>query len=713
MRMNRPGRAAVVAALDGAAVSVPMTLGGSLILYGQIAPQWLGSGVLAGCLGYAIAHAAGAAVRRPVVCAARFFEAATLAAMVMPLAANLPAWGVPDTPATRVALAILVTTLAGLLAGLLWLLRAERFVRFVPAPVYVGFTSALVGLILLTQLPSLLRQVERAGHPWPALLAAFVVAAGLAVRRWRPSLPPAACALALGSLVGAGLLAGGVPVPMLTEPATWTLPVVLADFAALAAPGAHTLAIALAVLRDAAVLAVLLFLNTVVTGQMLAQTDDRTALTLRDRLFQSLALAGAGSVGSAPVSGAPNVALIVARTRGAIAGPTMLLTMAATALLLQATQALAVVPLAALVGVFFFDAWQMWDRPTVRNAVAWVRRQPLPAQAREDLLLIAAVTAASLLVNMVAALFVGLVLGLLLHAHRNTRRPIRSVWTGRQLHSNCARSRDALALLDRHGERILGFELDGQQFFASAAMLGAGIRSRLADVDVVVLDWSAVRDIDTSIANVVGRLEANAAARGVALLHAGVPEASTLRAALAPLVSADRVADDLDHGLEQAENRVIERYRGELPTQEGVSEAGLLRGLDSDERALVLGCMQPRNHAAGETLLRQGDPADELLVLVEGSASVVLPRPGAPALRLSGVRDGTTIGEIGFLDRAARSADVVADTSVRLLVLTRTAFDELAAQHPRVMQRLLTNLSLDLAARVRHLSSRLASRVGV
>ena len=75
----------------------------------------------------------------------------------------------------------------------------------------------------------------------------------------------------------------------------------------------------------------------------------------------------------------------------------------------------------------------------------------------EDLVVILCVMAASLLINMVAALFVGLVLGLLLHAHRNTRKPVQRVLTGRQLSSNCARSRGELELLARHADGIRVF----------------------------------------------------------------------------------------------------------------------------------------------------------------------------------------------------------------------------------------------------------------
>jgi SulP family sulfate permease len=50
---------------------------------------------------------------------------------------------------------------------------------------------------------------------------------------------------------------------------------------------------------------------------------------------------------------------------------------------------------------------------------------------------------------------------------------------------------------------------------------------------------------------------------------------------------------------------------------------------------------------------------------------------------------------------APRSATVEAQTSVCAAVLTRAAYEQLAREHPAIVQRLLTNLALALAARVR------------
>jgi len=51
--LSGPRKQSMLAGFDAAAVSLPMTLGGTVILYSQIAPEWLGYGILAGCLGLA------------------------------------------------------------------------------------------------------------------------------------------------------------------------------------------------------------------------------------------------------------------------------------------------------------------------------------------------------------------------------------------------------------------------------------------------------------------------------------------------------------------------------------------------------------------------------------------------------------------------------------------------------------------------------------
>ena len=708
---RRGGYSSVAAGIDGAAVSIPTTLGATVIVYGSIGPQFLGPGVLAGCLAIVLMHALTAGSRRPLVFAARFFEAATLAAMVQQVGALAPSLGLPATAETRLALAISMVTLAGVVVGLLWLARAERFARFIPAPVYLGFSNSISVALLISQTKALHEQSIGFTY-WPAvLIATGVFFSAVALRRFWPRWPAAAGALTAGGLLAAALTTQGAHVPMLMQGATWTLPIAQAQMANLWAPGVQSGSLLLLLMQNGLTLGVLLFLNTVVTGQMLAQKDDRQRLRIKDKLLQSCAMTLSGLAGAPPMSGSPNVALAV--TRSSRLNATVLFTVAGATALLYASQALAWVPLSALVGTFLFDAWLMWDRPSARNLFQWLRHRKVSAHAMEDLVVILCVMAASLLINMVAALFVGLVLGLLLHAHRNTRKPVQRVLTGRQLSSNCARSRGELELLARHADGIRVFELDSNQFFVSAEQLNASVRSQLAGSEVAILDWSGVRSIDTSLAQMVQRLEAHARSNGVRVVHAGTQlQDETVHEILAQHLGAAQWAPDLDRALEWAENHLIHTYGEELPKDEesALEAASLLRQLTQPEQAVVLQHMEYADFAPGEPLVRKGDPSDCILLILQGTGSVIMPVDGQQPVRLAGVRSGTLVGEVGFLDGASRSATVVAETPLRAAVLKREAFDRLAHNHPRIVQRLLTNMSLDLASRLRKVSVQAAAR---
>lgn len=707
-----PRKRSVLAGWDAAAVSLPMTLGGTVILYSQIAPQWLGYGILAGCLGLALVHAMTAYIQRPVVYAARFFEAATLAAMVQQLAERTASWGLVDTSAVRVAMVCIMVGLAGIVVGCLWLLRAERFARFIPAPVYVGFSNSVAVALVLSQVRSCWVQVSQASPGWPVLLLTlFVIFVALGIRRWRPVWPPAAVALVAGGLAALPFMNLGVGMPMLVTGTVWTLPVQVADFHALWAADAKTVPLFLALTQNAAILGTLMFLNTVITGQMLAQSDERQDMRLRDKLLQAASMALSGAAGASPVSGAQNVVMVVVRTSPVT--PVLLWTVALTVALVYSTQALAWIPVAALTGVFLSDAWTMWDRASFRNAWAWLRRKPVAANARQDLVVIGGVMAASLLVNMVAALLVGLLLGLVLHAHRNSSKPVRQTWTAREISSNCARSRAELALLALHGDEVKLFQLDSNQFFVSAAQLNATIRAQLPGAHTAILDWSGVRHIDTSLTMTLAKLEAYAAKQQVLLVHAGTElEQGDVNREFAQHLPQARLVADLDRGLELAENRLIEKYRHEMGVAGvfGPAEASLFRGLSDSDQALVMQHMTVKKYAPGEALVSRGEPGDSVLLVLEGTGSVIIAFENKPAVRLAGIRNGTLVGEVGFLDGAVRSATVVAESEVKAMVLERSGFEFLTDQHPRVAQRLLVNMSLDLATRLRRTTMQAAAR---
>jgi CRP-like cAMP-binding protein len=91
--------------------------------------------------------------------------------------------------------------------------------------------------------------------------------------------------------------------------------------------------------------------------------------------------------------------------------------------------------------------------------------------------------------------------------------------------------------------------------------------------------------------------------------------------------------------------------------------------------------------AAGQTIVREGDPGEALFVVLEGQARVV--RAGR---RVGRVLPGDFFGELSAIDGGPRTASVVAETPVRVLRLFRRTLMRLIADEPQVRMRLLDGI---------------------
>ena len=91
---------------------------------------------------------------------------------------------------------------------------------------------------------------------------------------------------------------------------------------------------------------------------------------------------------------------------------------------------------------------------------------------------------------------------------------------------------------------------------------------------------------------------------------------------------------------------------------------------------------------SGTILTRAGDPGEEFFFIVDGSARIEI--PGGKQGRLA---PGEFFGEMSLLDGGPRSATIVADTSVRLLVIKRRNFATLLREVPALTLKILSTLS--------------------
>ena len=88
-----------------------------------------------------------------------------------------------------------------------------------------------------------------------------------------------------------------------------------------------------------------------------------------------------------------------------------------------------------------------------------------------------------------------------------------------------------------------------------------------------------------------------------------------------------------------------------------------------------------RAFKSGDALMTQGDPAEGLLIIIEGRAHAVLRSQNGDEHVIGRFSRGDLVGEMGLVTRAARSATVIADSPVRALLVPTVEFDRLAVRH--------------------------------
>lgn len=100
----------------------------------------------------------------------------------------------------------------------------------------------------------------------------------------------------------------------------------------------------------------------------------------------------------------------------------------------------------------------------------------------------------------------------------------------------------------------------------------------------------------------------------------------------------------------------------------------------------------------GHELARQGDVGREMFVIVDGTATVK--RNGR---KVATVGPGSAIGEMALLDRGPRTASIVADSELTVLVLGSREFSALLDDVPGLAHKIMASL----ATRIRDLDSKI------
>ncbi|SOD93522.1 SLC26A/SulP transporter family protein [Caenispirillum bisanense] len=631
---------------------------------------------------------------------------AVLVASMAGLLAGLEGRPVEDRIATVFAILGASTVVTGALFVLFGRLRLGTLVRFLPYPVVAGFLAGsgwllIEGALIMVagehQLSAMAAALDRPlvlGALAPAVLVAVVMAVSL----HRSSHPLTMSTVLLGS--GAAfylvLAAAGIAVE---DARLWHwLPDVPAE-AAVALPSPLWIAAHAdwgTVLQAAPAMAAVAVLNII--GLLLSTSGLEAAsgreidanAELRASGLANLLVGGLG--GPAGYTGL-GMTLLAAkmgatgRGAGMAAGLILLVGLGFAGVLASAMPTFLAAGLMVFLGGELLYQWAM------------ATRRQLP---RAEWLIVLAILAAIAALGFLSGLVLGLAFSVVMFVYNYARLPVvRLVADGRQLRSGVDRSPDAVHALDRQGEQVHVLRLQGYLFFGTMEQVVARVRERIAQPDApplrfLILDLAAVSGMDSAATSGFLKIRGMVAHAGAPLVFCALPPGMAEALARSGLtVDADATAvsaADLDHALERCEEELL-------------ATENLLSGSDDVTHHLeaILGphprlvdlaaAMRRLRLSAGTTLIRSGDPADDVFLVSNGRVRVQVTLADGRVLRLRTMTAGAVVGEVGLCLTGTRTADVVVEGAATVFRLYRSDLERLEQEDGELavlFHRLLT-----------------------
>lgn len=300
-------------------------------------------------------------------------------------------------------------------------------------------------------------------------------------------------------------------------------------------------------------------------------------------------------------------------------------------------------------------------------------------------------------------------LGLHLFDAAQPRAPaVRLATTRRKVASKQRRPPAVAEHLRKAGKRLRLYHLQGPLAFAAVEPVVREIMARASDTNCFILNLRMVQAIDPAATSLLAGTRRELLGLGKVLIFS---ESSTWWQLLIDAgIDREAIFTDDDFALEYGENLLLAECFQDVAweAQTPLEKCALFAGFELEQLALLERLLATRCYQRGQTIVAAGQSSDELFVITRGSAMVSVPTQNG-VTRLNSFTSGMTFGDIAFIDRSPRSANVTALGPVECRVLTRQAFTRLDSEAPAVKIRLLQNLAHGMSGMVRHLSRELAA----
>jgi SulP family sulfate permease len=633
----------------------------------------------------------------------------------------------PEDPGQRASLAIVLTFLCVVMAGVMQMLfglfRLGNLIKFVPMPVTAGFMNGLAVIIVISQLPlfiksegfnlDILLHEDVALRPKAAAVALVTVIAMWLARLWLRRGGDALLAVAVGTgayyvvaeFAGPADL-GGVIGPIVQH---MPYPRQLQNFAEVFRdPNFDLLLVSL--MPSALVIALLGSIESLLSATAMDSHRVRRHDSNRELLAQGVAgivsgvfggLAGGGSAARSAASYDAG-----GRTRLASIVSALFFLLVVTVM----GDLVARIPLAVTGGVLFVYAFRMVDGWT-RQLISKMGKLKGISERREvalNLMVVGLVTVLTVTTDLIVAIAVGFAVASFQFIVHAGQAPIHRRLSGDQLQSKNARPIVDMDLLRREGALIGIVEARGAIFFGSAERLAEQLEQLAETADWVIVDLRRVTEIDATGAHILRRFDRFLKLQKKTLLLSHLAEDSHILGFLRdmeviPHDMEGRIFTDLDGALAWAENQLLAGFGAGFAVgeEQALADMEVLAGLTSKQLEVLEAAMTRETHGRGQRLFEERSPGDAMYFLAQGSVSVKgRIAGGAREVRFAGIGPGVVFGEMAILGEIPRTASIDADSQVICYKLTRESFENLVRDRPDLVIRLLLNLGRQSAHRL-------------
>ncbi|MEZ5590098.1 MAG: cyclic nucleotide-binding domain-containing protein [Gammaproteobacteria bacterium] len=127
--------------------------------------------------------------------------------------------------------------------------------------------------------------------------------------------------------------------------------------------------------------------------------------------------------------------------------------------------------------------------------------------------------------------------------------------------------------------------------------------------------------------------------------------------------------------------------------REIINNCDLFKNMHTWQIKQIILLSQVQHIEAGTVFIQQGEVGHEMYVILAGTARVeTVSTEGSRQLIIT-LHEGQVIGEVALVSQAERTADVVAETDLQVLVLEWKALERLGSFLPMISARLFLNIA--------------------